>query len=52
MCTYKAQCRALADSVSNGAAATHGNIRNAGLTNPADVAAYLALQEVDDKGRG
>ena len=47
----EAKCRALADSVSSGAAATHGTIRNAGLTHPADVAAYLTLRELDDKGR-
>lgn len=47
----EAKCRALADSVSSGAAATHGKIRNAGLTYPADVAAYLTLRELDDKGR-
>jgi len=45
------RCRALADSVSSGAAATHGKIRNAGLNHPADVAAYLTLRELDDKGR-
>lgn len=47
----EAKCRALADSVSSGAAATHGKLRNAGLTNPADVAAYLTLRELDEKGR-
>lgn len=45
------RCRTLADSVSSGAAATHGKIRNAGLNHPADVAAYLTLRELDDKGR-
>ncbi|WP_243439216.1 hypothetical protein [Fundidesulfovibrio soli] len=47
----EARCRALADSVTSGAAATHGAIRNAGLTHPSDVAAYLTLRELDDKGR-
>jgi len=45
------KCRALADSVSSGAAATHGKIKNGGLNHPADVAAYLTLRELDDKGR-
>jgi len=49
--TLEAKCRALAESVSSGAAATHGKIRNAGLNHPADVAAYLTLRELDDKGR-
>ncbi|MFP5240017.1 MAG: hypothetical protein ACLGQW_09325 [Acidobacteriota bacterium] len=47
----EAKCRALADSVTSGAAATHGTIRNSGLTHPSDVAAYLTLRELDDKGR-
>jgi len=47
----EAKCRALADSVSTGAAATHCKIRNAGLNHPADVAAYLTLRGLDDKGR-
>jgi len=47
----EAKCRALADSVTSGAAATHGTIRNTGLTHPSDVAAYLTLRELDDKGR-
>ncbi|WP_243311743.1 hypothetical protein [Fundidesulfovibrio agrisoli] len=47
----EARCRALADSVTSGAAATHSTIRNAGLTHPSDVAAYLTLRELDDKGR-
>ncbi len=45
------KCKALAETVSSGAAATHGKIRNAGLNHPADVAAYLTLRELDDKGR-
>ena len=47
----EAKCRALANSVSSGAAATHGKIRNMGLSHPADVAAYLTLRELDEKGR-
>lgn len=31
--------------------ATHARIRGAGLTHPSDVAAYLTLRELDDKGR-
>lgn len=38
-------------SVLNGAAANHCKIRNAGLTNPADVAEDLTLRELDNKGR-
>jgi hypothetical protein len=45
------ECRALADSIASGAAATHGKLKGSGLSHPADVAAYLTLRELDDKGR-
>lgn len=45
------KCQGLAVSISNGAANTHGKIRSMGLNYPADVAAYLVLRELDDKGR-
>lgn len=47
----EAKCRALADTITCGAAATHGKIKDSGLSHPADVAAYLTLRELDDKGR-
>lgn len=47
----EAKCKALAESVISGAAATHGSIKGSGLNHPADVAAYLTLRELDDKGR-
>ena len=47
----EARCKALAHSVTSGAAEAHGRLRNSGLSHPADVAAYLTLRELDDKGR-
>jgi hypothetical protein len=47
----KSKCRALSASISSGVAATHGRIKDLGLGHPSDVAAYLILRELDDKGQ-
>ncbi|WP_243367340.1 hypothetical protein [Fundidesulfovibrio soli] len=46
----KDKCGAISDSLSKGVAEVHGKIRNKGLSHPADVAAYLVLRDLDDKG--
>jgi len=46
----KDKCSAFSDSLSKGVAEVHGKIRNKGLSHPADVAAYLVLRDLDDKG--
>jgi hypothetical protein len=47
----ESKCRALSVFISSGVAATHGRIKDLGLSHPSDVAAYLILRELDDKGR-
>jgi len=46
----KDKCSAISDSLSKGVAEVHGKIRDKGLSHPADVAAYLVLRDLDDKG--
>jgi len=45
------KCRSLADAMIRGVAVTHGKIRNTGLSYPADIAAYLTIRELDEKGK-
>ena len=45
------KCGALAGSLSARLSQVYSEIRNKGLNRPSDVAAYLTLKELDDKGR-
>ena len=45
------RCEALVDAVAASVARTYGRIKREGLKFPADVASYLVLRELDDKGR-
>ena len=49
--TVEARSQALAGSVLASAAAEYGKLKDSDLGYPADVAAYLVLRELDEKGR-
>jgi hypothetical protein len=47
----RARCGALADSLAGRLSSLFAEMKKKGLNRPSDVAAYLTLRELDDKGR-